>query len=285
MICIHHRAGLVLIASLVTMPMTLAQSIDTPQTRMRPIGSPSMADQYRIPNQRADYRQSSDRRDQADRTSNGSQIRRAAWMQNFGMPPQNNGVPPQIDNGMSFPQPFSPPPVQIPSPITPRSLPTGPIANQPMMDSTNLPPPSLPPLGVTGTRTPAPINSIPNTDYAPLTQPQLSNQFATLDNSCHVSAPSRYTAASASGCTGPGCTAPVNYQAPPAYIAPPAVIAPGPGVPAPIILPAAAGAPAGVPVSVTQELNLVQVGPGLFGRPVAYVPGQKFRNYMRYLFH
>lgn len=280
MICIYHRAGLVLIASLVTMPMTLAQSIDTPQTRLRPIGSPSMADQYRTPNVRADYPQSSDRRDQADRTNNGSQIRRAAWMQNFGMPPQS-------DNGMSFPQPFSPPPVQIPSPITPRSLPAGPIANQPMMDSTNLPPPSLPPLGVTGTRTPAPINSIPNADYAPLVQPQLSNQFATLDNSCHVSAPSRYTAASASGCSGPGCAAPVNYQAPPAYIAPPAVIAPGPVAPSPIFLPVAPPLtnPTGVPVSVTQELNPVQVGPGLFGRPVAYVPGQKFRNYMRYLFH
>ncbi|TWT83755.1 hypothetical protein CA13_52260 [Planctomycetes bacterium CA13] len=33
-----------------------------------------------------------------------------------------------------------------------------------------------------------------------------------------------------------------------------------------------------------QEANPVQVGQGLWGQPVAYVPGQGIRNWVRYFF-
>jgi hypothetical protein len=37
-------------------------------------------------------------------------------------------------------------------------------------------------------------------------------------------------------------------------------------------------------ISLGQQNNAVQVGQGLWGQPVAYVPGQSIRNWVRYFF-
>lgn len=48
----------------------------------------------------------------------------------------------------------------------------------------------------------------------------------------------------------------------------------------PVVPPNAA--PVGPLISFGQSANPVQVGPGLFGQPKAYVPGQGLRNWLRY---
>ncbi len=274
------RTGLIGIAGLLAMstalaqspttlaPATLAPSIDSPQTRLRPIGAPSAVDQYRSSNQLADYRETVTRSNQDSQPQNGPATQQAVWMQNFDLPtiPGNaGGIRPDGFNA----QPTSPPPTFVPPTTSPRSLPVNPIPN------------------AAGSLAPVPMNPSSNRDYAPLIQPQLNNQFATMDNSCHVSGPSTYTAASASG-----CCAPVSYQAPPAYIAPPAPIAPPMAIaPQPVMVPGApiiaaprTGVPSGSLISFGQDRYPVQVGPGLFGQPVAYVPGQTCRNWIRYIF-
>jgi len=258
--------GLILAASLLALPSVVAQIADTPQSRMRPIGSPSAVDQYRSSIKRADYHETNARHHQADRPRNNSAVRQTVWMQHGNAPPLLN------EGRVALPNQFSPAPNPGASVLLP------PPANIPFPANPQLPANSpLPPR----------LNPVPTSDYAPLNQPRLGDQFATLDNSCHVSGPSVYTAASASGC----CT-PVNYQAPPAYIAPPAPVSPPSiiGVPAapfatsvPIVA-APTGVPASPLVSFGQEQYQVQVGPGLFGQPVAYVPGQTFRNWVRYIF-
>lgn len=238
---------------------TFAPSMDTPQTRLRPIGAPSVVDQFRLTNQQVEYRETVARANPSSPSQADPQVQQAVWMQNFDLPPDG----------------FRPPPTTLPEisaapapALAPRGLPVNPAPNQP------------------APFTPAPQYPHSNSDYAPLSQPQLSNSFATLDNSCHVSGPSTYTAASASG-----CCAPVGYQAPPAYIAPPAPIAPAPSFGPAVVVPGApvgaapgTGIPRGPLISFGQERNQVQVGPGLFGQPVAYVPGQTFRNWIRYIF-
>jgi hypothetical protein len=281
------RAGSILAASLIAMPTALpqtavpqsipAQSVDTPQTRLRPIGSPSIVDQFRSTN-RGGVQQTAAGND-GDSPAIGSGVQQTVFMQNGvapvlpnggGIPFPDNFSPPPISTA-----PFSAPPVTLPPATAPRALPTSPVPVQPAPSA--------------GTFVPGSVNTIPNQDYAPLAQPRLANQFATMDNSCHVSGPSTYTAASASGC------AQVGYQAPPAYLAPPAPVAAppvaaGPIMPAPVVVPGApiiaspTGAPVGSLISFGQEKYQVQVGQGLFGQPVAYVPGQKFRNWIRYVF-
>jgi hypothetical protein len=268
------RAGSLLTASLIAMPTVLpqavaaqvatTQAIDTPQSRLRPIGAPSAVDQFGA--------------------ANRGDLRQTAFMQNGGIPLPNNFSPPPISTA-----PLSTPPPTLPPTTPPRALPANPgVPIQPAPSAR--------------TFVPGGVN-VPNQDYAPLGQPQLNNQFATMSNSCHVSGPSSYTAASASGCTQAG------YQPPPGYVAPPAPVAaapvtaaplspapvagpitPAPVVAAPTFVPGApivanpTGAPAGSLMTFGQEKYQVQIGRGLFGQPVAYVPGQKFRNWCRYIF-
>ena len=281
------RAGSVLTASLLAMPTALPQTavpqvaptpaINTPQAEMRPVGAPSMVDQFRSPT-RGGVQQTTDNGDPVP-TDN---VQRTVFMQ--------NGVAPSLPNNFSPPPistaPLSPPPATL----APRSLPTNPgVPIQPVPQAQ--------------TFAPGGVTAMPTQDYAPLAQPQLNNQFATMSNSCHVSGPSSYTAASASGC------AQVGYQPPPAYVAQPAPVAAGPVAPGPVaagpvpvpitpapvvvapaVVPGApivaspTGAPARSLMTFGQEKYSVQVGQGLFGQPVAYVPGQKFRNCIRYLF-
>jgi len=136
-------------------------------------------------------------------------------------------------------------------------------------------------------------------DYAPIAPPQLGNDFASLGNCRNISGPSTYRAAGLFGCNAPANYAapiygPTTYGTPTTYVAPPAQIAPAIGLP-----PGAFVAPAGYggslpPVlpgnpgfrpllSFGQEKNPVQVGQGLLGQPVAYVPGQFIRNALRYV--
>lgn len=123
-----------------------------------------------------------------------------------------------------------------------------------------------------------------NEGYAPFESPNLGNQYATMNNSTFVSAPSGYDAttfwgrncvsvsASKSG-TGvrpmrsgesstPRLTRVLNQE----------FLANYPAVPTRPLL------------SFGQEQHGVVVGQGMLGQPVAYVPGQWVRNSVRYLF-
>ena len=132
-------------------------------------------------------------------------------------------------------------------------------------------------------------------DLAPIAAPELSNGFATIDNCNCVSAPSDYNAASAiPGCASVGYQTPAyqatnSYQAP-AYptpqtyaVAPTAMSSPA-VLPNGLAAPQGSAAPAGNLVTFGQEVYPVQVGQGVWGQPVAYVPGQPVRNWFRYIF-
>ena len=144
-------------------------------------------------------------------------------------------------------------------------------------------------------------------DAAPMPQPNLANGFATLDNCNCVSPASGYSAASGIGCGSnlgyvwpASCNTPATpsrlpqgyvpqnygYAAPPAQVPGPAVMPVNPGFAGGGITGSALGG-ASVPralISLGQQNNAVQVGQGLWGQPVAYVPGQSIRNWVRYFF-
>jgi hypothetical protein len=119
--------------------------------------------------------------------------------------------------------------------------------------------------------------------------PSLNDNISNINNCANVTGPSGYTAAFAAECgSGCGCLpvgyqAPVTYQAPPSQIAAPALV-PGAPLNAPALgAPVAQNAaPIGSLLSFGQERYPVQVGQGLLGQPKAYVPGQTFRNWLRY---
>lgn len=131
-------------------------------------------------------------------------------------------------------------------------------------------------------------SSTGSSDYAAIPPPQLNNAFATMDNCRNISGPSTYRASGAFGCGAPSSYAPVAYVPPPSQIAPVVSLPPGAtfnpvsitGTVPPII----PGNPGYRPlISLGQESNPVQVGQGIIGQPVAYVPGQCFRNALRYI--
>lgn len=134
-------------------------------------------------------------------------------------------------------------------------------------------------------------------DAAPISPPRLNaSGFATLDNCPNVSAPSRYSAASGMGCGAPAFTTPAftapAFTAPAmvgqsAVVNPPVVIGPGPTPTTPGFsgMTAVPGYTPPSPLfTLGQERNPVAVGQGLIGQPVAYVPGQSLRNFVRYFF-
>lgn len=134
------------------------------------------------------------------------------------------------------------------------------------------------------TPSPAPAGA---SDLTPVPAPRLDGGFANVTNCPNVSPPSGYTAGAYFGC---GVT-PAAYAVAPTYVPPPAQ------VPAPAVMPPAAPVIATPPVAVVpttaapadalfsfgQQLYPVQVGPGLWGQPVGYVPGQPVRNWLRYV--
>jgi hypothetical protein len=269
---------LIAVGMLTSLPSAIGQSLDTPMTRLRPIGAPSAVDRYRGPAESPIYRETAYQQAGVGRTevrqvgttgNYGSEVRQAVMQQQFAAPQ----LPATSPGSFTLPPTTSPslPPNSVVMPQTaPRGLPT----NQAVPANGNL--------------IPVPQNRsvlVPSrSDLAPLAQPELGNSFATIDNCNCVSAPSDYSAASVIG----GC-APVSYQAPGyqepgAYTAAPTVIAAPAIVPNGIASPQVGGAPAGALLSFGQETYPVLVGQGWLGQPVAYVPGQPIRNWIRYIF-
>ncbi len=288
-----------------------AQSTSPIQARLRPIGSPSAVDAYRQrtqPVQQVSMMQLS---------SDGQPIPQPSLPSSggFGFPtgpvpanpvPQSNS--PQ--GGFGFPPSGSlPVPLQSGSagPIVAQPAPRLPI--NPNLGPQNAPVP-VPPPNAFANQGIAPFSSsgpfvggqlpggvaigptVPRygNDYAAIPPPQLDNQFATMDNCRNITGPSSYRAAGVFG----GCGAPSSYSTPVVYNPPPSQIAPAVALPpsatfAPIglvgtippVLPGSAGyRPL---LSFGQGANPVQVGQGILGQPVAYVPGQFFRNALRYI--
>ncbi len=291
-------------------------SVDIPLTRLRPVGSPSAVDAYRRENAFASGPASG-------REGAVGPTRQTAMMQALGemparsLPPGDFGLPPVLSTppANSF-GPNVSPPIGA-SPGMPAPLGSSPNALMPVPPSRGSQPPpqgqpSVPaPVTVAPPQLPGSAPSFPQAlqpvprsqggqagsgDYAPMPPPQLDNGFATLDNCRQISAPSSYRANGFWGCGQPGpltyTSAPATFTPPPSQIAP-AVAFPATAFPLTTLPPAAIAAGGltpilpntGLPplVSLGQERNPVRVGQGLFGQPTAYVPGQKFRNAIRYL--
>ncbi|MCM2374405.1 hypothetical protein [Aporhodopirellula aestuarii] len=208
---------------------------------------------------------------------------------------------PSDAGGMTAPDQYTPPPLNTPPNLLPGSsqqfgssqnLQPAPPTIQPQLSpppSYNVPgnnaalgaetaPRSLPSPGTQS------YPSGPIADYQPVAPPQLSNGgFATMSDCRLITPASSYSAMSPYGDTcGCGSVAPTSYAGP--YIAPPAQIAAPAAMPTYAVPPASAAtaAPVGSLVTFGQETYPVQVGQGLWGQPVAYVPGQRFRNWLRY---
>lgn len=248
-----------------------AQVPDSPMTRLRPIGAPSAVDQLLLPSNASRGRETAYQSTAvAAETATGqanrydSAVQQTVLLQQFDAPQ----LPGSIQTPGGFSLPTAPSPMTTPPPqAQPRSLPVNP-----------------------GTLAPVPLDRsgrIPSSsDLAPLAQPQLNDGFATIDNCPCVSPPSDYVAA-----TPWGPCAPVSYQSPQAYVDPQTQFVPPPTqivapsfVPVVPVTPKSAGVPHGALISFGQERNPVQVGQGIIGQPVAYVPGQKIRNWVRYFF-
>jgi hypothetical protein len=295
----------------------------TPQTRLRPVGAPSAVDAYRndtgstvSPTHGSGFLSDPLAPVQVQAqasTLQSTSVRQAVMMQSAS---DSSAVPPPSLPSGGFAPPSS---GGLPAPLT-STPPAGPImAPQGTFDTTPLPrggsaintmpaPPSLPTQPAPATIAPGTLAPVPRggmvgptmspgfsgSDYAPMTPPQIDSGFATLGNCRNISAPSGYrsdriqTCGPATGYVTPvAATTPV-YAPPPAQLGPPVFLPPAPvtqpGMPpvsSQAIIP---GSPGYRPlVSFGQERYPVQVGQGIFGQPTAYVPGQKFRNMIRYV--
>ncbi|MCO8120715.1 hypothetical protein NHH03_03125 [Stieleria sp. TO1_6] len=260
---------------------------DTAITRMRPLGSPSAVDQFRRdrphPVTTAGY--------SADgSTGHSAAVRQTVWMQN-GL-----SAPPLEGSGIQLPgsQPtIMPNPNALPNEIPFPEANTITAAPQTMNT-----PRALPTQDPSQTILSTDAAIVSSSDATFMAQPQLtSSGFATVDNCNLITGPSPYQSAGGFGC-GCGPVVPTTYAAPasgtygvspitmPAEIPSSATIVP-PSVFPPttqtIVAPAAttASAPRAL-VSLGQDKYAVQLGQGLWGQPVAYVPGQGLRNWLRY---
>lgn len=257
--------------------------------RLRPIGSASAVDQFR--RDRTAARPAAQpvqprnvtalwqpNRDAAG--SNQNPIRQTVMMQSeFALPGAGGAA---AGGGLGLPG-GAPSTTTLP-PNAPASTPRLP-ASAPFQETQiqTTPAPSAPPRPLPS---PSDVTQIP--------APQLPTQpFATVDNCNLITHQSSYLASAGYGCgnvvptgfssvAGP-VTSPfggVNPTTLPAQIPssatlPPASVFPPTG--------AATAAPARALVSLGQENFAVQVGQGLWGQPVAYVPGQSLRNWLRYI--
>lgn len=231
----------------------------TGSTQIRSIHEASAVDKYRrTPSQPQAGKQSAASQSNGFReTSYDSNVSRVQYQQASAAMPVRQAAMLQANDASSFAAPTLPP-------------------NQPGLT------PSLPTQGFGSVGQTIPSSS----DLTRMPTPQLSNSgFATINNCPCVSAPSSYSAASGIGCgSSYGYATPVGYQAPPAQIASPAVLPPGVGLSGQPLPQATSAAPAGSLFTLGQQTYAVQVGQGLWGQPVAYVPGQGVRNWIRYMF-
>lgn len=225
----------------------------------------------------------------------------------FALPP-SGGLPAQLPSAPVTPIAPSPSVPMSSAPMSSAPVPSAPppSSSLPMNAAPTQTLPINPNLsrGVPATTVPRsslPTQSVPGgaNDYAAIAQPQLGNGFATMDNCRNITGPSTYRAAGFFGCGQPTASGspsfgPPSYTTPATYVAPPSQIAPAVGLPpgatfAPVgiagsVPPVLPGSPGYRPlVSFGQGRNPVQVGQGLWGQPVAYVPGQSFKNVLRYL--
>jgi hypothetical protein len=305
-----------------------AQSPDAPMTRLRPIDAPSAVDRY-VQSARSRERTNLDApvvESQVVTSQWESSAEPATWAANrsdaytaraqFQLPgttapptaPSDTTLmpPPSLDTAQpptsgTVLGPTTPPPNTGPvlGPTTQPVMPSGPpfSAPAPGLTSPTMPvaPPSTPPRGLPMGPT-APVSpmqpglgSVNSSDLSPLAQPQLNDQFATIDNCSCVSPPSGYVAAT--GWTQ--CAPPTSYAAAPTappYLAPsattsvPAPVAGAPVIPDASTMPKGSGVPRHSLISFGQDRNPIVVGQGIIGQPVAYVPGQPVRNWFRWLF-
>lgn len=255
-------------------PALWGQSPETPLTRLRPIAEPSEVDRFTrqaIPHQ-------------SDMVT--SQLHTARMQ--FQLPqgasgnvgpqtttpysPSDNSVitPPSLGSSPS-PPPFSGtvlgPSTQTVMPtappvVTPRGLPMSPGAAAPMTSFPVAP---------------------PSVDLIPVSPPQLNDPFATIDNCSCVSPPSSYVAATGwSQCAQP---APYPVATPSStYLGTPTQVLPAVVIPPTTTIATGRGVPRHSLINFGQSRNPVVVGQGIVGQPVAYVPGQPVRNWIRYLF-
>ncbi len=296
-----------------TMSGAVSAQTDAIKSRLKPLGVASAVDQFRrgrssLQNAgRAepskDVRFAASRVQpalgsvtQAAHTGRRNPVQQTVWMQSqFQAPPLDGG-------GMSLPSENpstspSPPAAAPPAAAPPGAAPSGALPDSVPFPQASQPPASAP--------EPTPPRSLPtpsagnvaggySSDLTPMSPPQLSSGgYATMDNCRLISGPTPYMAASVLG-SGCGQVVPTSYapvNCPPVATAPPAV-----GLPAeipsaatippvsvfPPVAQAVTAAPARSLITFGQERNVVQVGQGLWGQPVAYVPGQSFRNWLRY---
>ncbi|MFG0254754.1 MAG: hypothetical protein ACF787_06605 [Rhodopirellula sp. JB053] len=272
----------------------------------RPIGSPSAVDQFQNEKRYAETayhdQQNVPRRanfSTASATRAAGNVRQVSMQSGgFALPPGGGTVP--------SPSEYTPPPLNTPPAMTVPNLQTAPATSQPQFTpppSTSAPsnvttPRSLPtPGSVPNSGAPSTFNSGglssspgPIADYQPVAPPQLSNGgFATASDCRLITPASNYSAMSPYGDTcGCGDVMPTGYAG--TYVPPPAQIPAPAAMPSYTVTPPPttavttppSAAPVGSLVTFGQETLPVQVGQGLWGQPVAYVPGQRFRNWLRY---
>ena len=288
-----------------------ATDFTVPQTRLRPIGAPSAVDQFRAPS--AVYHDRGDRQAAFLQSSDAAAVPPPSLPSGgFAMPP-GTGLPAPLGSSTTT-GPINLPPTNSfnTAPLPPNNVPIGNgnsgITPLPMPQPSTVVPrnPAVstsPQVGGTFAPVPRPVaiggQSVPGGDYAPMPHPQLGNQFATLGNCRNISAPSGYRSDRILTCGQPtsfvtpvaATSQPPFYSPPPAQIGPPVILPPVQmGAPTQIGAPIGSTqtvipGPAGYRplISFGQERYPVQIGQGLYGQPVAYVPGQSFRNALRYI--
>ena len=162
----------------------------------------------------------------------------------------------------------------LPAPLPSQPLPSQTFPTQPLPSQTF---PSQP---LPSQTYPSP----PTTDYSQIEQPAIS-PHANMDNcrliigaTPHPSTHTFYGVCQPvvpSNCTTPVAPPPQGFNSPVQVLPPRTPLVTQPGQ---------VQAPARALVSFGQERNVVQVGQGLWGQPVAYVPKQGIRNWFRYIF-
>ena len=295
-----HFLFAITVAGFASDRFVFAQS-DSPLTRMRPIGSGSAVDQFR--GESSDIRPAGFTAGQFEGSSQTSQapVRQTVWMQS------GFAAPDLGPSGMSLPT--NPPTSLLPTPSANATIPnTQPFPTvgapvQPVQPVQPMNPGgrSLPMAPITASGLPGNSFVPSSSDQSPIPQPQLgtnANAFANMDNCNLITGPSPYMAASGFG-SGCGQVVPTTYAGPvtqapgvapgslPAEIPSPAMVAPVTVLPPVAVQPPAVPAkvaPARALVSMGQDKYPVQVGQGLWGQPVAYVPRQRVRNWFRYIF-
>ena len=275
------------------------------QPKFVPIGTRSLVDQYRNDHPQPGVRSQTEKIGNHAVLSSTRHLVRLP-QSGFAAPPlPTTGASPMTsptNGGMGFPSQTVTPPsgFQEPNVGAPFGLPPGtgaplPMSNPVPAPNTMAPPTGLPPALPMNSAVPrnVPVVGLPSTqviprnaDMLPIAQPQLNDGFATVGNSCCVSAPSSYVAAMGLSCVGGGYqpTTTQGYIATgPQVAAPPQVASTVPSGLVPVTRPSAPGVPKKPLINLGQDKNAVVVGQGLIGQPVAYVPGQCIRNWIRYI--